>query len=139
MTDSARKEHLTRGNSPSASDIASGVTVREFCSGKTGAHGLSTGMAIFQPNAHFPCHVHKFSEALTILKGEALLLVEGRQYRLRALDCIHLPGHVAHSSANASDKEPLVLHYAFATADPRRSFIEDKFKPVGRELGMPKK
>jgi len=134
---SDRTEHLTRGNSPLATDLARGISIREFCSGRTGARNLTTGMAIFEPKAEFPCHTHKFSEALTILKGSALVSVEGRRYQLRQWDCIHLPAGSAHSTANASPSEPLALHYAFATAEPRRTFVETRFEVVDRGLGAP--
>jgi quercetin dioxygenase-like cupin family protein len=96
-------------------------------------------MASFEPGAEFPVHTHKFSEALTILDGEGVVTVEGRRYRLRALDCIHVPAGVAHGSANASAATELVLHYAFATAEPRRTFVDTKFDIEERGLGMPRK
>ena len=132
-----RKEHLTRGDSPTTGDLAEGITIREFCSGHSGAHGLATGMAIFAPGARFPYHQHKFSEALTILKGEALVWVEGRQYRLRDLDCVHLPAGVSHASANASDTDELEMHWAFATAEPRRTFVDETFAITDRDLAQP--
>src|ERR1051326_3117825 len=133
------KENLTRGDSPTSGDIAEGVLIREFCSGKNGAHGLSTGMAIFEGGANFPCHIHRFSEALTILEGEALITVENRQYRLQALDSIHLPSGVVHGSQNASSGRDLVMHWAFAIAEPWRTFMDKEQDIEDRGPGLPKK
>ena len=44
--------------------------------------------------------MHDCSEAITVLSGIALVVVEGRGYRLGRLDCMHVPAGVAHAVRN---------------------------------------
>lgn len=134
-----RKEHVARPAGITATEVAPGICVREFCSGRTNARGLSTGLATFAPAAKFPDHAHPFSETLTILRGEARVAVEGRRYQLRAMDSIHLPAGTAHDSANASVSGELVLHWACASAHPRRSFMKASLPLVERGLDAPQR
>jgi len=84
-----------------------------------------------------PYHKHTFSEAVTILVGEASIAVEGRNYLLRPFDCIHVPEGLAHEVENVSADAMLVAHWAFATSVPSRELLEDRFTVENRRLGSP--
>src|SRR5712691_7378686 len=96
-----RREVMTRGNCPPAGGyprsgwMAPGVELRIFVSGAIGAERLSTGTATFQPAAELPYHTHPFSEAITVLEGEAQIVVEGRRYHVHPYDSMHLPAGTA--------------------------------------------
>ena len=133
-----RREHLTRGNCEPFGELAPGIVGRAFVSGKIGALDLSTGTVTVTPEAVLPYHTHEYSEALTILEGEFTVAVEGRRYRLRKFDCIHVPGGVLHTAANLSAK-PVLAHWAFPTPQPTRAFEKVEFKTIERGLGSPEK
>jgi len=116
---------------------AAPVALHELVSAKCGAQGFSTGTATFQPAAELPCHKHAFSEAATIMSGEAVFRVEGRQYRLRPFDCIHVPAGAAHGARNASPRELLIVHTSFATPMPSREWVEDAFAIEDRQFSNP--
>src|SRR5260370_41383970 len=67
-----------------------GVTLRTFVSQLCGATGFSTGTASFRDGAELAYHTHTCSEAITVLKGRASVLVEGRGYQVGPLDSIHI-------------------------------------------------
>jgi quercetin dioxygenase-like cupin family protein len=104
-----------------------GVDMREFVSAACGARGVSTGTATFQPGGRLPQHKHACSEALTVLSGEASCCVEGRTYKLRPFDCIHVPAGTAHESGNDSPQEPLIALWSFATGAPSRELVQETF------------
>ena len=126
------REHIASGTQPAGPGPYAGVALREFVSAACGASGFSTGTATFEPSAELPCHRHEFSEAVTVIAGEALISVEGRAYRLAALDCMHVPAGVAHSVRNPSPSGNLVALWAFASANPSRELVEDNFSPLDR-------
>jgi len=95
---------------------------------------MSTGTATFRPGSELPYHIHEVSEAVTILEGEASFSVQGRTYRLRRFDCIHIPARVAHRVLNGSENSQFVAHWAFATPAPVREPVKDRF--VYRERGF---
>jgi quercetin dioxygenase-like cupin family protein len=113
------------------------VALRTFASAESGAKAMSTGTATIAPGQCLPYHMHSFSEAVTILEGEALFEVEGRSYRLASLDCIHIPAGVAHTVFNPSHEEPLLALWAFATATPSRDLVSTNFRKQDRSLQDP--
>ena len=101
-----------------------GVALRGFATHRCGSTGFSTGTATFRASAELPYHVHDCSEAITILGGSALVIVEGRQYRLGRLDCLHVPAGVGHTVRNADATEEMLAHWSFASPEPKRIFVE---------------
>ncbi len=117
-----RRESITAGQSITLDPPVEGVEIRSLVSGRCGAKNFSTSLGIFQPRSVLPYHIHDCSEAITVLSGTATVLVEGREYQLQALDCVHVPRDVAHSVANESSEE-LKVHTAFGSASPGREFV----------------
>src|SRR5438132_1317378 len=110
-------ESIHPGNSE-ALPIAAGVYVRQFASKACGARGFSTGTAAFEPHAVLPYHTHPFSEAITILLGEAQVAVDGRAYHLSEFDCIHVPAGVPHEVMNRLQDYPMMAFCPFASDTP---------------------
>lgn len=108
-----------------------------FASAECGAKGMSTGAAVFGPGARLPYHKHRFSEAVTILEGTAVFAVEGRCYRLRPYDCIHVPAGTPHQVLSNSQRESVVALSAFASANPTRESAHDEFILEDRFEGVP--
>jgi putative monooxygenase len=104
-----------------------GFQVTMLATGQFGAQGLTTCIAHAGPRARLPYHTHPTGEAITLLEGEAYTYVEGRRYRMRALDAIFVPAGVAHSIENARDSGDAILHTSFPTEQVTREFREDIF------------
>lgn len=132
-----REESIVSGKGETFS-LCPGVNFRKLVSEECGARGFSTGSAMFGPLATLSYHMHSFSEAITILSGEARLVVQGRSYHLSALDCVHLPAGVAHEVSNPSARTVMVAHSAFASADPSREFLDEKYGTRERWAANPK-
>lgn len=74
---------------------------------------------------------------MTVLEGHARVLVEGRSYRLRPMDCVHIPAHVAHQVDNEEERHSLLMLSAFASANPTRTSSDCSFPLQDRVLGLP--
>lgn len=122
-----RTEILTRGDCPISAELAPNVALRLLASGTLGARGLTTAMASFGPSAELPYHCHPFSEAIVVLSGDVAVVVEGRQYRLKPFDAIHIPAETAHTTRNLSSDSPAVLHSSFASGTPTRELVTKQF------------
>lgn len=125
-----RTEIITRIGDSSPGRLAPGVDLHVLATGTIGARGLTTSLAIFHPDALLPYHQHPFSEVIIVLSGAALAQVEGRQYRLRPYDTLHLPAGTAHAVRNASSNEQAVLHSSFASDTPSREAVSTEFSCV---------
>src|SRR5947207_5695655 len=100
------QEFFVSGNCEPNADSPEGISLRTFASGEGGARGFATGTASFRGDAELPYHVHNCSEAITILSGDALVIVGERGYLLGRLDCMHIPAEVPHTIRNIrADRE----------------------------------
>ena len=128
----SREPRIALGSCTPILQLAPGVELREFVSASCGAKGLSSGTAIFEPGAELPYHLHPFSEAVTVVSGEAEVRVEGRPCYLSQLDGVHFPSGTAHAIVNRSTSAKLVAHWAFATAHPTRQLVPGRFDRDGQ-------
>jgi quercetin dioxygenase-like cupin family protein len=118
-------------------DGPAGVELCTFVSERIGAKGFSTGLASFKPQAYLPYHLHRFSECIVVIEGNARVLVEGRAYRLASADCLHIPSGVAHRVENESPDQELVAHWSFGNARPSREFVDREFTIEDRNSASP--
>ena len=130
-------EQIIRGSSCEPLGSGPGVQLRTFVSEACGATGFSTGTAVIRPGSYLPYHTHPFSEAVTVLQGQARVFIEGRAYRLGSRDCVHIPQGVAHLVANEDLSNELVAHWAFASARPTREAVDRAFPIEDRGFGSP--
>jgi quercetin dioxygenase-like cupin family protein len=114
-----------------------GIDFHTFVSEAVGATDFSTGLGIFKPGALLPCHTHPISEAITVVEGQAHLIVQDRAYRLNPHDCAHIPAAVPHLVRNDDPSRDLVTHSAFASARPAREPIAEMLPVEDRGLGDP--
>ena len=106
-------------------DLFPGIEVRDFACAAHGATNLSTGTATLAPSATIPDYRRAFSEAITILAGEAFVETDGRRHGLGPFDCIHIPRGIRRSIRNASVTNELLFHWACASADPHAASVRD--------------
>jgi quercetin dioxygenase-like cupin family protein len=111
------------GSSPRL-EIERGVAFECLVGAHNAARNLTTGLVTFAPDAQLPYHTHPFSESITLLKGRALVEVEGRGYELEALDNVVIPRATAHLAKNLSATAPALFHIAMATHSPTRTLVE---------------
>lgn len=114
-----------------------GVRLQTFVSAECGATAFSTGMATFKPGAVLPLHRHTVSEAITIVRGIAVLQVESRIYRLGPLDCAHIPAGTPHSVLNDDPEREMIAHNAFASALATRELVNRTYRTENRGFSNP--
>lgn len=123
-----RKEVMNHVEESSKLEIAPGVVFRALVGGHNQAHNLTTGIVTFAASAELPYHLHSFAESVTLLRGEAVMEVEGRCYRLGPLDNIVIPKETAHMVINTSRQKQAVFHIAMSTSNPSRNLVDKKFQ-----------
>jgi quercetin dioxygenase-like cupin family protein len=120
------QEIFIPGTCSPAEVSSEGVELRTFVSGNCGARGFSTGSATFRGNVGLPFHTHTCSEAITVIEGQALVIVEGRGYRLGRLDCMHVPAGVAHTIRNTNPNGEMVVHLSLASPEPAQIIVPER-------------
>jgi putative monooxygenase len=84
-----------------------------------GSVGICGGYGRFLPGASLPCHIHDFDESITIVKGSATCLVEGRRYPVSGYDTAFVPMGLPHRFINESEDEMAML-WVYAGSEPDR-------------------
>jgi quercetin dioxygenase-like cupin family protein len=109
-----RREFLTRGDVPPEGRRLGGAAVRVFASSDRGARGLSTGTVTLAPGSELPALRHDRGESMTVLRGEVMIGVEHRSYRLRPFDSLHVPAGIVHAIGPLDGPGEAVVHWAIA-------------------------
>jgi 2-keto-3-deoxy-L-rhamnonate aldolase RhmA/quercetin dioxygenase-like cupin family protein len=122
-----RSQVMTSVGTGPTVEIAPGVSFEALVGSFNQARKLTTGLVSFAPSAELPYHTHSFSESITLLRGKAVVEIEGRRYELAPLDNVLIPRGIAHAAANASRDEPAVLHIAMPTDTPTRTLVDNTF------------
>lgn len=130
----ARLEAIVRRAGDYEPGFPPGIRVRVYASRRTGARGLATAAAVFNPGVSLDFHWHDCGEAITVLEGTPTVLVEGRPHTLGRLDCVYVPDGVLHSVRNDSTTEARI-HSAFASPNPQRTFAEMGDQPESGSRG----
>ncbi|MGJ3242378.1 MAG: cupin domain-containing protein [Opitutales bacterium] len=129
-----REEHLSRARADAFEAFLPGVTGQLMTGAFCGANNLCTAILSLTPIAQKTHHRHAFSEAITPLSGPVVVSVEGRRYRLRPYESIHVPAGVAHCAYSASNGQAASVHVAFAAADPTADTVDTFFPFKDRGL-----
>ena len=87
-----------------------------------GSNGICGGYGRFLPGASLPCHIHDFDESITIVKGRAVCLVQGRQYELSDCDTAFVPRGLPHRFINRSSEE-MAMIWVYAGSEPDRRMV----------------
>jgi quercetin dioxygenase-like cupin family protein len=115
-----------RGSCP-VMQIAPGIQFECMVGSHNQARRLTTGLVTFAPGAALPYHRHPFGESITLMRGSAVVEVEGRQYVLDEMDNITIPRGLAHHVVNASSRHEAVFNIMLASDSPSRTLVEDPF------------
>jgi quercetin dioxygenase-like cupin family protein len=108
-------------------ELAPGIV----CEAQVGAHNkavnLFTAIVTFQRGTSLPMNTHPHSEYITLLKGEAIVEVENRRYRLQQFDNITVPQNIPHKVINSSAAEQSVFHIAMPVSVPLRDIKDEVY------------
>lgn len=116
-------EHLRRFETSELYELADGAVFCDLFAKRFGAVGICGGYGHFLPGSSLPCHVHKFDESITIVTGEALCQVQGREYKLSGYDTAFVPEGRAHRFFNVSE-EPMAMIWVYAGDEPDRTLVD---------------
>lgn len=107
-----------------AHERGGGTRTTALVSPAIGARGFINGITSFEPGAAVAFHSHNCEESVTLIEGEALLEMQGRQVRLQPLDTTWIPPNVSHRFRNPSDTRPMKILWTYARVDATRTLTE---------------
>ncbi|MCS0504530.1 cupin domain-containing protein [Ancylobacter mangrovi] len=99
-----------------------------------GAESLINGITIFAPGAAVPFHLHNCEESVMVLAGDALVIIDGVEHRLKPMDTAWVPANLPHRFINASSTEEMRIFWTYADAHATRTIVETgETRPIAAE------
>ena len=123
VSDPGCPECLTRIASADRYAAGEGIEACDLFARRFGSQGMCGGHARFEPGAEIPCHVHDFDESITIVAGQAVCRVAGREYRLSDLDTACIPRGRPHRFQNLGSS-PMEMLWVYAGDEPTRRLVD---------------
>jgi putative monooxygenase len=102
---------------------ARGVVSQPLVMAERGSSSLTMGISTFEPGAAIPLHTHNVEEAITILEGEAVAILAGREHVVRPYDTTFVPPGTPHHFRNDSGARMRFL-WTYGGAHVTRTYVE---------------
>lgn len=102
---------------------ARGVVTQPLVLAERGSTSLTMGISTFQPGAVIPLHTHNVEEAITILEGEAVAIIQDQEHLVRPFDTTFVPPGVPHHFRNESGATMRFL-WTYGGARVTRTYVE---------------
>lgn len=87
-----------------------------------GAGGVSMGVVTIMPGAGLKTHVHKLEDAMVVIEGKGLFILEGVEYPIEEGMGLLAPAGKPHGLKNNGDS-PLRIVYTWPSVDVERVFV----------------
>ncbi|MEU9956319.1 cupin domain-containing protein [Streptomyces sp. NPDC050982] len=88
-----------------------------------GKNLITSGMSVYPVGSGAPLHSHNCDEHVTILEGEAEVVVAGEVTKLERFDTTYVPSPLPHLFRNTGDT-PLRILWVYTSGTVTRTFTE---------------
>jgi len=122
----ADPETIVRYESNAIYELSQNAFFLDLFARRFGAVGICGGHGRFLPGASLPCHIHDFDESITIVKGTAVCLVQGKRYELSGCDTAFIPKGLPHRFLNLSSEEMSMI-WVYAGSEPDRRIVDSLY------------
>jgi putative monooxygenase len=119
-------ETIVRSKNWSVYELSPGAFFQDLFARRLGAVGICGGYGRFLPGSSLPCHIHDYDESITIVKGAAVCLVQGRRYELRGYDTALIPKGTPHRFLNLS-QEDMAMLWVYAGDEQDREIVNTDY------------
>ena len=104
-------------------DRGKGITSVPLVGTATGASRFSSGITTFPPGAAIPLHTHNAEEQVTVLEGEGLAEIEGKQTPVKPYDTTFIGAGVVHRFINTGNGRMRIL-WIYGSTQVTRTYVE---------------
>jgi quercetin dioxygenase-like cupin family protein len=102
---------------------ARGVLSQPLVLAERGSKDLTIGLSTFEPGSVIPLHTHNVEEAIVILEGQAVAIIDGKEYTVGPYDTTFVPPGTPHHFRNDSGGRMRFL-WVYGGTDVTRTYVE---------------
>ena len=117
-------ERIVRRSAAPVTELAPRALFQDLYNAGLGTRGICGGYGLFEPGARLPCHRHLYDESITIIRGTATCIVEGRRHELTGLGTAMVPQGRCHYFINLT-LEPMAMIWVYAGDMPDRIVMDE--------------
>ena len=104
-------------------DRGKGITSTPLVGEPIGANRFCSGITTFPPGAAIPLHTHNTDEQITVLEGEGLAEIEGKQTPVKPYDTTFIGAGVVHRFINTGQGQMRIM-WVYASTQVTRTYVE---------------
>lgn len=119
-------ERLRRFGEAEMYPLAEGTRFYDLFAARFGSVGICGGYGEFEPGTSLPCHIHKFDESITIITGQSVCRVQGKEYALSNCDTAFVPEGKPHCFLNQSGSL-MAMIWVYAGNEPERTLVSPDY------------
>jgi putative monooxygenase len=119
-------ERLMRFGHTQMYPLSDGTRFYDLFAARFGSVGICGGYGEFEPGTALPCHIHKFDESITIVAGQSVCRVQGKEYELSNYDTAFVPEGKPHCFLNQSDGL-MAMIWVYAGSEPERTLVSGDY------------
>lgn len=106
-----------------AHDRGNGATTIPLVTASRGATGYLTGITKFAADSAIAHHFHNVAESVMVIKGDAIVDIDGHRSSLSTFDATFVPGNVPHHFENASPDSEMWILWVYGSVDATRTIV----------------
>jgi|HubBroStandDraft_1064217.scaffolds.fasta_scaffold46619_3 putative monooxygenase len=126
LPNAGEPERLRRFGQAEMYPLAEGTRFYDLFASRFGSVGMCGGYGEFDPGTALPCHIHKFDESITIITGQSVCRVQGKQHTLSNCDTAFVPEGKPHCFLNQSGS-PMAMIWVYAGNEPERTLVSAEY------------
>ncbi|WP_233563896.1 cupin domain-containing protein [Cryobacterium tepidiphilum] len=126
MTNASRSSYAPQVFRPSelpSKDRGAGAKTTPLVTAARGATSYLNGITQFEPGAAIGHHTHNVAESVIVIRGNAVVDINGVETALSTFDTTFVPANIPHHFANASDAEPMAIFWTYGSLDSTRTMV----------------
>lgn len=104
-------------------DRGAGAKTTPLVTAARGGTSYLNGITEFEPGAAIGHHTHNVAESVIVIRGNAIVNVDGVETALSTFDTTFVPANIPHHFTNASNTEPMAIFWTYGSLDSTRTMV----------------
>lgn len=122
----AQQAHVFRPDELPEKSRGGGARTIPLVTAARGATTYLNGITTFEPGAAIAHHTHNVAESVMVIKGAAIVDIDGARTPLRTFDTTFVPANIPHHFENASEQEEMKIFWTYGSIDATRTIVDSK-------------